>query len=530
MAATAGRLVIAEPDHLDLTSSTAATLRLALSPSDWRRGLSLRVEVLAAPLGGPNCKAFASCAWPIVEPFGAGLTVVLAGSRLSLRLGNGCFEDVEVRAPEFLDKAQSLAVRVRLCSDPTSDEVSDDVVYAYRHKAALRSALARRAALQAAPNSRMAAPDFAWPSDVAVHIVACNIREHDAIGNFCFDLDRLMRAGGVPSRLYARSFDPALRGLIRPVAELFDRVVRKDIIFFHFSILDRHMPAVAELSCHKILYYHNITPPAFFRSFHPELADQCEAGYRQLDYVASFDAIVTNSEASRDDLLNRLDVLKISAPPREAVATCPPVLGSVWRLKGSAEPIALPQCDTRLLFVGRLSPNKKIEDLLRLFAEFHRREPSSALILAGGETSPAYSEMLRGLIDGLFKQPKPRIVLTGRVSDGQLITLYRRATAFVTMSEHEGFCVPLLEAMSFDLPIFAYADRAVAETLGDSGCLFRHKDFAEIADAMIALLRDGVRMRGVVRGQRSRLKQLQTACDGWRVWQVLKDALPDSAA
>jgi glycosyltransferase involved in cell wall biosynthesis len=188
------------------------------------------------------------------------------------------------------------------------------------------------------------------------------------------------------------------------------------------------------------------------------------------------------------------------------------------------EEIVLPPCRTRLLYVGRLAPHKKIEDLIALFAEYHRIDPDSALLLAGSPVPVSYGNYLRGLVGQQSAEVRENVHFLGQITDGQLATLYGASSALVMMSEHEGFCIPLVEAMHFGLPIVAYAEPGVRETLGQSGLIFYDKDYPAVARAIHAALREPRRSALVAR-QRQRLAEITAAADGSRIWQVLEQVL-----
>jgi glycosyltransferase involved in cell wall biosynthesis len=159
------------------------------------------------------------------------------------------------------------------------------------------------------------------------------------------------------------------------------------------------------------------------------------------------------------------------------------------------------------LFVGRIAPNKKIEDYIRL-AEFYKRyvdEKYRFIFVGRTEGLPRYYNMVRALI-AEFQMPTDRFVFAGPVPDEDLATYYRTASVYISLSEHEGFCVPLLEAMAADVPVLAYASSAVPDTLGGAGVLFEPKDLEFAAELLGELAyNDNFRTR-VIAGQRRRLR------------------------
>jgi len=164
------------------------------------------------------------------------------------------------------------------------------------------------------------------------------------------------------------------------------------------------------------------------------------------------------------------------------------------------------------LFVGRIAPNKKIEDHI-FFAEHYKRYVDAyyRFIFVGRyDAVPRYYAMIRALISE-FKMLGERFIFTGPVPDEELAVYYRHAAVYMSMSEHEGFCVPLVEAMAADVPILAYAAAAVPETLGGAGVQFSPKDLEQAAELAGALVFDQDFRSGVIAGQRRRLQDFGDA-------------------
>jgi glycosyltransferase involved in cell wall biosynthesis len=178
---------------------------------------------------------------------------------------------------------------------------------------------------------------------------------------------------------------------------------------------------------------------------------------------------------------------------------------------------------TDILFVGRLSPNKRQEDVVKAFAVYRQHyDPEARLFLIGSSSSDRYRKAILGLVRKLGIEPAVR--MAGGITDAQLIAYYRAADVFLSMSEHEGFCVPLVESMLFDLPIVAYAAGAVPETLGGAGILVDHKRYDEIA-ALLHLLKDkAIRARLVAAG-RARLEHFRPERHEPRLLELVAEAL-----
>lgn len=384
----------------------------------------------------------------------------------------------------------------------------------------------------------LSVPWYAWPKGTHVHVATVSFRKNDAVSTFALGVFRLLMSHGIPCSLYADACDIRLRGVVKPPEVLLESARDRDVVLFNFSIFDAILPVLAGLPCKKILYYHGITPPELLRPYNPQLAVVCEKGYEQLPLVRYFPKLMANSHVSArilHDALEKDEQMRneqdVSAPYRtKSIAVCPPIIGTKRLLGIPADPVALGLTRVRLLYVGRLVPHKKVEDLLAVFDEFHRLEPDSSLLLVGPPGDSAYSAFLDDLLSGSLSDLSHAVRRLGEVSDGTLKSLYAGSTAFLTMTEHEGFCVPLVEAMAFDLPVFAFAEPAVAETLGDAGHVFASRDFAAIAKTMHRVLSDDTEREAMLARQRTRLASLEREADGHHIWQALEEVVFSDAS
>jgi glycosyltransferase involved in cell wall biosynthesis len=251
-----------------------------------------------------------------------------------------------------------------------------------------------------------------------------------------------------------------------------------------------------------VLHYHNVTPAYFFEPWDAGLARFCQAGRDQLAAMADrTDLALGVSEYNRAELEAlgfpdtgvlpiAVDTERLRNAPR--VPTIDSILGSDF---------------VNILYVGRIAPNKKIEDIIRM-AEHYKRyvDFRYRFIFVGKyDAVPQYYNAIRGLI-AEYRMMNERFWFTGPVPDAELAAYYRNAHAYVSLSEHEGFCVPLVEAMSMDVPVLAYGAGAVPETLGGAGVCFTPKDLEQAAELLGALIYDEPFRSQVITGQRARLK------------------------
>ncbi len=360
-----------------------------------------------------------------------------------------------------------------------------------------------------------AAPTFVWPQGARIHVAAQEVRCRDGVGGAVLGMRQLFRAFGIPCDVYALRADPDLEDL--PIEQLEGAVRPHDLLIFHYSTFDESFPTATALPCAKWIYFHNLTPTRFLRPFD----ELYEAGYQTcLEQMRDFDrwdGLCANSAKS----LRELQTLTNHVVPKR-LGVCPPMLDVArWR-RLAAEPVDLPESRTLLLSVGRMVPQKKVEDLLSLFEHF---TADSALLLAGWAKLPRYEEFIHERLRQLPTSVRARVHILDTLSDGQLKTVYQRASAFVTMTEHEGFCVPLAEAMHFDLPIFAFAEEAVCETLGGAGRTYGAKDFPTMARDMATTLDDRDGIRTIVARQRRRLVEIEQRANGAPIWDMIAEAM-----
>jgi len=322
----------------------------------------------------------------------------------------------------------------------------------------------------------------------------------DAIGDSARKVRDMLRTMGHESDLFALTIDDDLRGDVRPFSD--PAATRGDVTIFHFALPSPMTARFAALDGAKILQYHNITPAAFFAPYDPQLFRLAALGRRELATLAGHvDLALGDSDFNRRELealgFTRTGVLPIAVNTERITAAPPrPALERILR-----------DGLINVLFVGRIVPNKKIEDHIRL-AEIYKRYVDSyyRFIFVGRyDGVPRYYDQVRALIVEYDMLPD-RFWFTGPVPDEDLAAFYRWADAYVSLSEHEGFCVPLVEAMAADVPVVAYAAGAVPETLGGAGLLFAPKDLELAAELLGSVVYDrGVRAR-VLDGQRRRLQ------------------------
>lgn len=338
-----------------------------------------------------------------------------------------------------------------------------------------------------------------------IRIVAINIYRKDAIGNFCYDLANVYEKAGYTVYLYAEGYDQ--NGPVKNYSLLFSETTNQDIIFYHHSIYDANIERFVALPGKKIAYFHGITPPEYLKKYQPITAEQCEKGLEQLQYLNRFDVLCVNS-------LSTANQMKQYITPRLMPQVIPPIVASreiLQRIKKISQ-APIPKKLT-LLSVGRVVPHKKIEDIIQLFAVFTHSFPTVDIELMVIGTFPEndYQKEILVLMSQLNITDK--VNFKGFVTDEELMNAYATAQCYVMMSEHEGYGVPLLEALKAEVPVLAYSKNSISEVLGDAGCQFVTKNFSQLANTLHQVLFDNTYRQKIISEQCEQLKKLIASCD-----------------
>jgi glycosyltransferase involved in cell wall biosynthesis len=321
----------------------------------------------------------------------------------------------------------------------------------------------------------------------------------DAIGDSARHVRDLLRSMGHESEIFALTIDDDLRHEIRPFAEPDAR--RGDLTIFHFALPSPMTASFASLPNGRVLQYHNVTPARFFAPYDPGLFRLASIAREELATLsASTDLALGDSEYNRQELdelgFGNTGVMPIAVNTGRLTNAAPhPVLDDI-----------LDDEFVNFLFVGRIAPNKKIEDHIKLAEQYKRYIDARYRFIFVGryDVVPRYYAAIRALM-AEYKMLPERFLFTGPVPDVELAAYYRAASVYVSLSEHEGFCVPLLEAMAMDVPVLAYGAAAVPDTLGGAGVQFAPKDLEYAAELLGMLAFEDHPREEVLAGQRRRL-------------------------
>jgi glycosyltransferase involved in cell wall biosynthesis len=321
----------------------------------------------------------------------------------------------------------------------------------------------------------------------------------DAIGDSARLMRDAFRSWGHTADVYALELDADLASDGRRIADWQPGGTR-DVLILHFALPSPLTPAFREAHGRRVLLHHNITPPEYFVGWDDELARICRIGRQELETLAPHCEL-----GLADSEFNRLE-LEALGVARTGVL---PICLDFDRYREPASPVLRRMLDdgrSNLLFVGRLAPNKRPEDLIRLASYWKRFIAQDVRLLLVGKPPRrrAYFDALQAFAyeEGLTPD---EVVFLGHVPHDELLACYQSARVFVSMSEHEGFGVPLVESMLMRVPVLAHAAAAVPHTLGGAGVQVRQKRLAEVAETAHALTTDVALRSAVLAGQDRRL-------------------------
>ncbi|SRR5579883_360790 len=337
-----------------------------------------------------------------------------------------------------------------------------------------------------------------------IAIVSPAILPGDAIGRDVLHMARVLRKKGHEVEWFSTTF-----GRSQPRSD--DGVHVRDflgddptaLLILHHAIGWPHaVPLISRTNCRRIVKYHNVTPACYYDSLDPEYAELCRQGRSQLREIIADQCDLYLA----DSPFNWRELIDLGADPRRCVVL-PPFndLENLLNIGPDAEVLRdYGDGRTNLLFVGRRVPNKGHRFLLDAFAAYHHHHnPRSRLVLIGrGDRKQAkYTQSLRERVWRLGLQGQ--VIFVDGVTEAELKAYYERASVFILASEHEGFCVPLVEAMALRVPIVAYGTTAVPHTVGDAGLVWEEPDPFLLAQSIDVVLHDpAVRQQFIESGWR----------------------------
>ena len=330
----------------------------------------------------------------------------------------------------------------------------------------------------------------------SIHQIVPSLTCGDGIGNYVRAIRRHLLRQGADSLIYVLSADKKISN----ESVFFDpkKLHDSDTILYHYSIRSELTPHIIKHTGKKFLIYHNITPAVFFQEYQPDFAEELHQGRAELKDIASFihhswGVSRYNGEELKRSGFHEPQVVPIVIEPAK------------WNSSPDRELMAELQTGKKnILFTGRMAPHKRQDHLVEAFAWLQTMIPKTHLYLVGDYTgTDPYYRHVCNTIEKFYLQE--HVTITGKVSDKELQAYFKNSHLYWSMSEHEGFGIPLIEAMWFDLPVFAYKCSAIAETLGSAAFMFADKSsMPGLAATAKRLVEDPALRQTIIQAQRIR--------------------------
>lgn len=322
----------------------------------------------------------------------------------------------------------------------------------------------------------------------------------DGVGNDTLAIDTLLKKHGYETAIYAENIDRRIPKKIAYNVDELSELEDEDIILYHLSTGTSLNYKLSDLNGRKMIMYHNITPPEWFLKYNKNSEQLCAEGIKGVKFLASSaEYCLADSEFNKADLIKYgyqcdIDVLPILIPFED------------YEKKPSERILKKYQNDgfTNILFTGRIAPNKKQEDVIKTFYYYKKYFNDKARLFLIGSYSGMenYYDQLKTYVKELGVED---VYFSGHIPFDEILAYYHLADVFLCMSEHEGFCIPLVEAMYFNIPIVAYKNTGITGTLGGSGIGMEEKDMLLAAGIVNRIVSDEKFKEIIIEQQRKQL-------------------------
>lgn len=344
--------------------------------------------------------------------------------------------------------------------------------------------------------------DFYTAGKRVVQIVS-SLNFGDAVGNDVLAINRALTEAGYATGIFAKAIHKKIHEPKAYLIDMLPELTPDDIVIYHYAAADEYQELIESLEAKVVLRYHNVTPPTFFAGY-DEIAEKVTSeGLRQIEAMKdAIDYGLTVSEFNKSDLQNMGYRCPISVAPIL-------IPFDDYRQEPSAKVIEkYSDGRTNIVFVGRVAPNKRFEDVLDCFVEYKKKYDKNArLFLVGNyDEKNKYYQYLKEHVENIGAED---VLFPGHIPFDEILAYYKIADLFLCMSEHEGFCVPLVEAMFFETPIVAYASTAIPGTLNGAGALVESKEASVVAKKMNQVLTDEAYRNEIIEKQNARLADFE---------------------
>ncbi|MGN0318118.1 MAG: glycosyltransferase family 4 protein [Lachnospira sp.] len=336
-------------------------------------------------------------------------------------------------------------------------------------------------------------------------------------GNKLYEI--LKKIKNIKNKKNCKKFKPFLNLFrISKQSSVLKSLGKEDVVIYHMASGSRLAKVFSRVNGKKLMRYHNVTPPEMLEPYNKSAARNCKRGLAEMKRLIKLvDKCVAVSTFNRQCLIDAgctcpvdvvpiiLDMEKYRIPQATESLSTPADL----QISSAVQPSSS-RNRTVISFIGRIAPNKKHEDIIKTFSVYsHNYNPDSTLVLVGGDGGyEKYTRELKELSEELGISDK--VIFKGQADNTKVLACYKSSDVFLCMSEHEGFCVPIIEAFLMDIPVVAYASCAIPETMGGAGILVEKKDYDEIARIINKIVTDAAFCKEIIEGQRKRLEELDS--------------------
>lgn len=339
---------------------------------------------------------------------------------------------------------------------------------------------------------------------------------NDAIGNETLYIYQILKSLGYESNIYATNIDPSLKHLAKNFSE-YDEKNPDDLIIYHHSTGSGFANFLCSVDSSVMMIYHNITPSKFFHGVNDQIVDLINLGNEETKILK--DKVVLGVG---DSEYNRLELENIGYKK----TTVMPILLDLSKFNDNEDKNIKSKFSNskNILYVGRIAPNKRIDDVIKSFVYYNMNiEPNSNLIIAGSGTGEYSSKTQKLILDLIKNSENKNIHFVDNPSHSTLATLYKISNLLLLLSEHEGFCVPLIESMFFNVPILTRNSAAIPYTLGNSGVMVNNESFEEIGELIHILINDKKLQESITQKQTIRLKEIYKKSNKTMIEELIKN-------
>lgn len=343
----------------------------------------------------------------------------------------------------------------------------------------------------------------------------------DAIGHSVLTFHKHLLKQGIESRIISELIDEEVKEYCTPFYEYSENL--DSIKLYHYALASPMNEYFLQVPGRKAIIYHNITPPEYFQGYSEILVEATTKGREELaGFSSHFDIAIADSEYNAAELeqlgFENIRVFPIMISKSDYTGNF-----SKGYLQGHEEAYGTSD-QKNIIFVGRVSPNKRIEDLIKFIALYNREASVKARLIIAGNTRnvPEYFASILNLRDKLGLTSGD-LFFTGHIPFDELLSVYRSGDVFLSMSEHEGFCLPLVESAFFGLPVLAYDAGAVGETLKGSGILFSKKDYNKLVYLVERVLSDMNIRKKLSMSAAAMVSEYEKESDPQLLFKILKE-------